>query len=87
MQKPAPLERRISSPKSCELDVEIGVNYCRTIGVTRALAFLAENGVPIDVALRVTSPGAERRVTLWERHVNEAALRKALGARPLLGKC
>ena len=84
MRKYDGTERRTNGAQNCDLFVEVAVNYCRTIGRSEALSYLLERGVPANVAARVTSPEGVRRLTLWEQHFDEAALRQALGARPLL---
>lgn len=77
-------DRRISESRESEFFVEIGVNYFRTVGTSAALAYLEAHSISPEVACRVTSRQQPRRRTRWECHLNEAALRYALGARPLL---
>lgn len=78
------IERRMSDLKHLALFVEIGVNYSRTIGPSAGMKFMSEHGVSQEVAVRVTAGESPRRLTQWEKHLNEDALRCALGARPLL---
>lgn len=79
-------DRRTSSRRNWALFVEIGVNYYRTIGTTQALQFMALHEISPEIAFRVTSVRQPRRQTRWERHVDESALRHALGARSLLAE-
>lgn len=77
-------ERRRDQCHQLSFYVEIGVNYFRTVSYDKATAFMFHNGVAPEVIARVTSLNSPRRKTKWEMHVDEAGLREALGARPLL---
>ncbi len=79
-------DRRVSDHAQWDLIVEIGVNYFRTVGAAHAITFMVMNGISMEVVIRVTSAHHPRRKTKWELHVDEAALRQALGARPLLAE-
>lgn len=80
------VDRRTSPLQHQALTVEIGVNYLRTIGISQSVSYLTLQGVLPDVIVRVTGPCHTRRKTHWESSVDEAALRRALGARPLLAE-
>lgn len=77
-------DRRVSERRHWDLLVEVGVNYFRTVGTSQAIIFMQMNGISEEVVARVTSAEYLRRKTKWELQVDEAALRHALGARPLL---
>lgn len=76
-------ERRRSEECHLALHFDVAVNYYRTVGVAKAMSFVLANGMP-HMAERVTGSPHTRRLTCWELHVDEQALRVALGARPLL---
>ena len=78
------IDRRVSNRHHWGLFVDVGVNYFRTVGTAQAVAFMQMNGISEEVITRVTSAYSVRRKTKWEFHFDEAALRHALGARPLL---
>ena len=80
------VERRQRALEGWSFFVEIGVNYFRTVSEDKAVDFMRSSGVASDIIARVTAPHGLRRRTRWEMHVDEAALRQALGARPLLEK-
>lgn len=77
-------DRRVSHHAHWDLIVEIGVNYFRTVSAAHAITFMEMNSISTEVIIRVTSAPHARRKTKWELHVDEATLRRALGARPLL---
>lgn len=78
------VDRRCSQMLHWAFLVEIGVNYHRTVSTLRAISFMSGQGISPDVIARVTSSLGRRRLTRWEMQIDEAALRQALGARPLL---
>jgi hypothetical protein len=78
------IERRNLCLQGMSLLVEIGVNYSRTISRQKALSYFFENSIPHDVVIRVLRDAEPRRLTRWECSIDEVALRRALGARPLL---
>jgi len=78
------MERRNLHLQGMSLLVEIGINYARTIGVHKALSYFADNDIPPHVVKRVLRHEEPRRLTKWECCADEAGLRRALGARPLL---
>jgi len=77
-------DRRVSERRHWDLLVEVGVNFFRTVGTPQAIKFMQMNGISEEVIARVTSAEYKRRKTRWELHIDEVALRHALGARPLL---
>lgn len=77
-------DRRCSEESHLALRFDVAVNYYRTVGVAKAMSFVHANGMPQMLAERVTGSPRTRRLTCWESHVDEQALRIALGARPLL---
>lgn len=77
-------ERRATGVGDTALLIDIAINYRRTIGSQCALDYLAAKGVPGQLAARIFCAPDKRRLTTWERMPNEAGLRRALCARPLL---
>ena len=78
------IDRRTSELGHLALYFDVAVSYFRTIGPEKSLAYLHANGVQPAVAARVVGEVRGRRLTRWERQIDEAALRAALGVRPLL---
>lgn len=77
-------DRRGVGAGDTALKIDIAINYRRTIGTQCALDYLAAHGMPGHLTARIFCAPGKRRRTAWETVANEAGLRHALGARPLL---